>query len=420
MTILAIGVRHTTGPLEVLERLTVGEAELPKMLHGLVSRTDIREAVVVSTCNRIEIYAVTERFHDAYADVRDALCELGSLGPEDLHPHLFSHHDTAAISHLFSVAAGLDSAVLGESEIQGQLRRAWDVAREGRAAGPVLNGLFRHALEVGKRVRTETAIGRGTASVSHAAVEMAREHLGTIEDRQVLVLGAGEVGEGVVTALVGAGAGSVTVLNRTQARGEALAERVGAATGPLSELPDRLRDSDVVVTCLGAASVILDAASVEAARATRPDRDLLVVDLGLPRDVDVAVGDLDGVTLLDLDDLRQWASRGVEARRGEMEHVWEIVVDERERYQIDATSRQAAPLVSALRERAERIRVEELERFRQRLDGLDEDQRDAVEALTRAMFAKLLHEPTVRLKAEAGTPRGDRHAAALRDLFDLD
>jgi glutamyl-tRNA reductase len=420
VTILAIGVQHTTGPLEVLERLTVNETDLPKLLHGLVSRTDIREAVVVSTCNRTEIYAVTERFHDAYADVRDALCEVGSLAPEDLHPHLFSHHDTAAISHLFSVAAGLDSAVLGESEIQGQLRRAWDAAREGGAAGPVLNGLFRHALEVGKRVRTETAIGRGTASVSHAAVEMAQDRLGSLDGTHVLVVGAGEVGEGVVTALAGAGAGSVTVLNRTVARGEALAQRVGASTGSLDELEDRLAVSDVVVTCLGAGATTITTDMVTSATQARAGRPVLMVDLGLPRDVDAAVGLLEAVTLLDLDDLRDWASRGLEARRAEMDRVWEIVVDERERYQVDATARQAAPLVSALRDRAERIRTEEIDRFRSRLEGLDEDQRDAVEALTRSMLAKLLHEPSVRLRAEAGTPRGDRHAAAVRDLFDLD
>jgi glutamyl-tRNA reductase len=249
---------------------------------------------------------------------------------------------------------------------------------------------------------------------------MAQDRLGSLDGTHVLVVGAGEVGEGVVTALAGAGAGSVTVLNRTVARGEALAQRVGASTGSLDELEDRLAVSDVVVTCLGAGATTITTDMVTSATQARAGRPVLMVDLGLPRDVDAAVGLLEAVTLLDLDDLRDWASRGLEARRAEMDRVWEIVVDERERYQVDATARQAAPLVSALRDRAERIRTEEIDRFRSRLEGLDEDQRDAVEALTRSMLAKLLHEPSVRLRAEAGTPRGDRHAAAVRDLFDLD
>jgi len=218
VSILVIGVHHRTGPLELLERLALGDDALPKVLHGLVSRPDVREAVVLSTCNRTEIYAVAERFHGAFADLRDTLCEIGSLAPEDLHPAMYTFYDEAAVTHLFEVSAGLDSSVLGETEILGQVRRAWELAHDEGATRSTLNTLFRHAVEVGKRARHETGISRSTASVSHAAVDMAREHLGTLAHRQVLVIGAGEVGQGVATALVGAGADGVTVANRTVER----------------------------------------------------------------------------------------------------------------------------------------------------------------------------------------------------------
>src|SRR6188474_202818 len=180
MSIVVIGVNHHTGPLSLLERVSIAPADLPKAIAGLVSRADVREAVVLSTCNRTEVYAVAERFHGAYADIRDFFCELGGLQPDDLHPHLYSQHDDAAVSHLFEVAAGLDSAVLGESEILGQVRTAWETAQAEGGAKASLNLLFRHAVETGKRARTETSIGRHTASVSHAAVEMANELLGTL------------------------------------------------------------------------------------------------------------------------------------------------------------------------------------------------------------------------------------------------
>lgn len=419
MSILVIGVHHRTGPLDLLERLAIADADLTKVLHGLVSRPDVREALVLSTCNRTEIYAVAERFHGAFADLRDTLCELGSLPPEDLHPHLYTHYDDAAVTHLFEVAAGLDSSVLGETEILGQVRRAWERAHDEGATRSTLNGLFRHAVEVGKRARHETGISRSTASVSHAAVEMAREHLGALPGRRVVVIGAGEVGQGVVTALVGAGADQVTVMNRTFERGRALAERVGADMAPLGELDAHLAEADVVVTCVGAGQPVLDVARVQAVRARRPDAPLLVIDLALPRDVDVAVGDLNAVTRYDLDDLREWAARGVAAREAEVERVRAIVGDEVERYLLEATARQAAPLVASLHDRAEHVRQGELDRLQSKLASLDDDQRAAVDALTRGIVAKLLHGPSVRLKAEAGTPRGERYADAVRELFDL-
>ncbi len=417
MSVVVIGVNHRSGPLSVLERLTIAPDAIGKVILGLSARDNLREVAVLSTCNRTEVYAVAERFHGAYADIRDALCELGSLAPDELHPYLYSQHDEEAARHLFEVAAGLDSAVLGESEILGQVRDAWQVGREEGGVRSTLDLLFRQALRVGKRARSETAIGRGTASISHAAVEMVSDRLGSLEGRRVLVVGAGEMGVGVVTALARAGAGSIVVCNRTVARGAALAEQVGGTAIGLDHLRDALAGSDVVVACTASGDSVVTLADVEAAQ--RHDAPLLVVDIAVPRSVARTVAGLDGVTVLDLDDLRDWADRGRALRAGEADRVREIVGEELERFSMELTARQAAPLVALLHARAEELRAGELARFDSRLTTLDDEQRATVEALTRTIVAKLLHGPSVRLRHEAGTPQGERNAAAVSDLFDL-
>ena len=418
MSIVVIGVNHRTGPLALLERLCVTGEELPKVIAGLTSRVNIREAVVLSTCNRTEVYAVAERFHGAYADIRDFFCELSGLSPDQLHPHLYSQHDESAVEHLFSVAAGLESAVLGETEILGQVRGAWELAQTEGGAKSILNLLFRHAIETGKRARTETAISRGTASVSHAAVEMATEHLGTLHGRSVLVVGAGEMGEGVAVALSAAGANDVTVANRTEERAHLLAQRFTGQVVPFDNLTDQLARTDVLVTCTGAGAIVITAEMVATARVNSVSP-LLIVDIAVPRDVASDVSDLPGVTLFDLENLRDWAARGIELRAGVADSVRVIVGEEVERFTVDVTARQAAPLVAQLHEHAEAIRVGELQRFSARLASLDHAQRAAVESLSKGIIAKLLHAPSVHLKQDVGTPSGERNAATVRDLFDL-
>jgi glutamyl-tRNA reductase len=419
MSIVVIGVNHRTSPVTLLERLTISDSSMPKALHSLTVRNDIREAVVLSTCNRTEVYAVVERFHGAYSDIRDFLCETSGISADQITPHLYSQHDDDAIVHLFEVTAGLDSAVLGETEIVGQVRGAWEKAMEEGASRNILNLLFRYALEVGKRARTETAISRSTASVSHAAVEMAREILGSLDGKSVLVVGAGEMGEGVASSLSRAGVANVTVVNRTASRGEALAEKVGARVSAFDDLEIELAQADVVVACTGSGNVVIDLPMVQRTRggSTTP---LLIVDIALPRDVDSAVADLPGVTLRDLDDLSRWAERGINKRAGEVDQVKEIISHEVERFTLDQAQRQAAPLVAQLREVVEQIRASEIERFGTRLADLTDEQREIVESITRGIVAKLLHSPSVRLREAAGTPQGERLSAAVRDLFNLD
>ncbi|MBV9665001.1 MAG: glutamyl-tRNA reductase [Actinobacteria bacterium] len=420
MSVIVVGLNHRTVPLEVLERMTVNDAHLPKALHDLTSRSNLSEAVVLSTCMRTEIYAVADKYHGAVQDVRNFLSELGFTAPEEFTDHLYSFHDDAAVTHLFRVASGLDSAVLGEGEVLGQVRHAWEKAREESAAGPVLSALFRHAVEVGKRARAETAIARGTTSVSQAAVEMAARQLGSLEGRSILVLGAGDMGEGIAVALSSSASSSrVLVANRTWTKAVAVANRVGGEAIDFGSLAAALEDVDVVLTTTGSPSVLIEASDVSGVMDSR-ERDLLIVDIAVPRDVDPSVRNLPGVTLLDMDDLRAFAEAGIAGRRGEIAKVEAIIAEEVQRFLDASVAREAAPLVAALRERAEQVRQAELSRLAARLDGLDDRQRQAVEALTRGILNKLLHEPTVRLKDAAGSPRGESLAAALRALFDLE
>jgi len=419
VSVVVIGLNHRTAPLDLLERMAVGEGQLPKALHDLCTRPNLSEALVLSTCNRTEVYAVAERFHGAYSDIRGFLGDFSFLPPEDFADHLYVHYDTAAVAHLMSVASGLDSAVLGESEIQGQVKVAWERARDEGAAGPTLNLLLRHALEARKRARSETGIARNITSVSQAAVVMAGEHIGGITGRTVLVLGAGEMGEGMAVALAGAGAGRVLVANRTPGRAAALAARIGGEPVPLVDLPERLAEADVLLTSTGSRAPVLERPDVEPILGGR-DRPLLIVDIAVPRDVDPGVGDVPGVTLLDMDDLRRFAALGVAERRREVTAVETILNAEIDRYLGATSAREVAPMIVALRERAESVRTTELDRLKGRYDDLDPRQLELVEAVTKGLVAKLLHQPTVVLKDAAGSARGDRLVAALRELFEIE
>jgi len=421
MSVIVVGLSHHTVPLELLERMTVDDASLPKALASLQGREHLSEVVVLSTCLRTEIYAVAEGFHGAMGDARNFLAEFGSCPPEDFADHLYTFYGEAAASHLFEVASGLDSAVLGESEILGQVRDAWERAQAEGGAGPTLSVLFRHALEAGKRARSETRIARGTTSMSQAAVALAAERLGgSLEGRRVLLFGAGDMSEGMAGALAATpGVDEVLVANRTWAKAALLARRVGGRAVEHGALGAALEEVDVILTCTGSPTVILEAADLAPVLPARHGRPLLIVDVAVPRDVDPGVAELAGVTLLDMDDLRAYAEEGMVGRRREVARVRALVADEVDRWVSVTTGREAAPLIGALRAKAEEVRKAELDRLRARLQGLDARQQDAVEAVTRGVLAKLLHEPTVRLKDAAGSPRGERLAEALRALFDL-
>jgi glutamyl-tRNA reductase len=419
MSLVVVGLNHRTVPVELLERMAIAPAALPKALHTLGQGENLAEVVLLSTCNRTEVYARYTNFHPAVQDAHDFLTDQSAVHPDELTEHLYTFHDDAAVAHLFGVAAGVDSMIVGEAEILGQVREAWLTAEREGATGPLLSRVFRQAIEVGKRSRTETAIGRNPASVSSAAVTVAAERLGSIEGRRVLVLGAGDVGEGLAIALAGAGVSDIAVANRTHAHAAALAGRVGGRAITLDDIPEELERADVLLGSTAAESVLIERSDIEAVMERRGGRALLIVDVAVPRDVDPGVGQVFGVTLLDIDDLKAYAEQSLQQRRQEVGKVREIITAELDRFRVEHSAREVAPLVSALRARGEAVRTAELERFRSRLDALETEARETVEALTRGIVNKLLHDPTVRVKDAAGSARGELYADALADLFDL-
>ena len=424
MSVVVVGLQHNQAPLPLLEASAVAEDDLHKMLSVLSHRRNLQETVVLSTCLRTEVYAVVDRFHDAVDEIYDVLADHSGAPVEELSAHASIRFDDDVTSHLFSVTSGLESVVTGESEVVGQVRRAFERAQEEGTCGPVLSALFRHALQTGKRVRTETAIAQGTTSFAHAAVEVARGRDGAgLAGTRVVVVGAGDMGLGVVRALAesppGAAPQHVVVANRSLPRAkdlvrEASGGAVALRAARLEDVAGEIAEADVVLSAVAAESHVLELEAF--ARRNGP---LLVVDLGVPRNVDPAVGQLDGVSLLDMDALSASVARALEGRQEEAVEARSIVASEVERYRAASRQRGAAPVIAALRARVETLRVAELERHRAQLADLSEEEWEHVDAATRAAVAKVLHEPTVLLKESAGTPRGERLVEALRILFDL-
>jgi len=427
MSVIVVGIEQRQSPLDLLEQVAVTDAALPKALGRLRDKSNLSEAVILSTCLRTEVYAVVERFHDGVAELQEFLATISGSPADTLAEHLMVRFDDDVADHLFTVAAGLDSAVLGESEVLGQVRRAWEKAQVEQVSGPVLGALFRHAVETGKRVRSETAIARGITSLSHGAVALAAgRRSGGLAGARVLVVGAGEMGEGVTQALAGRGTAALVIANRTPDRAEAVAGALTGAgatrvtTGSLDDLGPFLSSADVVFTSVGTTHPIIDTPMLEAAAAGRHPADpLVVIDLGVPRNVEPAPTGLAGVVLLDMEVLRSAVADALTGREEEVAGATSIVTDEVERYRVASRARDAAPMVSALRARVEEARRTEFDRQRSKRSELSDELWEQVDAVTRAMVAKLLHQPTVVLKDAAGTPRSERLVEALRTLFDL-
>ncbi len=356
MSVIVVGLEQKQAPLELLDRVSVTETDTAKALGRLRDRPNLSEAVLVSTCLRTEVYAVVERFHDGVAEIQEFLAERSGSSVDSLAGYCTIRFDDDVTEHLFAVASGLESAVLGESEVLGQVRRAWERAQGEHASGPVLGALFRHAVETGKRVRSETAIARGITSLSHGAVALAADRRpGGLAGARVLVVGAGEMGEGVAQALAGSGAGHLVVANRTAERAEAVVAALppGAATSvvsaDLADLAHLLASADVVVTTVGTSHPVVDRAMLTSAVAGRDGRAaLVVVDLGMPRNVAPAAADVPGVVLLDMEDLRAAVAEAIGGRQDEVAAASGIVSEEVERYRAaSARPRRRADRVGA-------------------------------------------------------------------------
>ena len=417
--LLLVGSSHKTAPLAVRERLSLSGSRVAGFLAELRERAVIHEAVVLSTCNRTELYLVVGDPVAAESAVLGALAGRAGIRPTDLVDGLFTERNCDAARHLFRVVAGLDSMVVGETEVQGQVKRAYEQALSERTTGPLTNRMFRAALAAGKRVRTQTAIAAGHASVASVAVDAAREALGELGDRRVVIIGAGETAEGCARALHEQGVGTVFVTNRRRERALALARRFGGSTLAFDDLPAALETADIVVASTASPHAILDVEELAEVMVTRGGRPLLLVDLAVPRDVDPECASLPGVTLYDVDDLQAQVDSHLLVRRAEARRAEGILEEEIQAFALWLGSLEALPTIAALRARGDQVVTGLLAENEHRWEGLSQRDRERVEALARAAVNRLLHEPTMRVRQ---SPPEDRHArlALLRELFGLE
>jgi glutamyl-tRNA reductase len=416
MSVLVVGVSHNSAPVSLLERVAPQADAVPKLVQAVAACEHVSEATVIATCNRVEIYADVDRFHGSVEELSRLLVERSGESTEAMLPHLYVHYDDGAVSHLFQVAAGLDSMAVGEGQILGQTRDALRLGQELGTVGPALNVLFQQALRVGKRSRAETDIDSAAPTLVDAALGRAARYGGDITGRRVAVVGAGSMA-GLATATVSRrGAAEVVVVNRTPDRAVRLAAEYGGRPVPLAELPDVLAEADVVIACAGAAGLLVTRAMVETAR---PDgRPMVFVDLALPHDIDPDVVALDGVSRIDLGDLQEELEASDAGR--EVAEVRRIVTEEVAAFLAARRSSSVTPTVVALRSMATSVVDAEMERLDHRLPDLSPAARDEVLRAVRRVADKLLHEPTVRVRELANETGAVSYAAALAELFALD
>ncbi|MEA2374352.1 MAG: glutamyl-tRNA reductase [Thermoleophilaceae bacterium] len=418
-TLLALGVSHKTAPVALRERLALPEGRASGFLAELVAHDEIREAVTMSTCNRTELYMVVGDAVEAESAALGALARQAGMRPTELLGHLYALRDAEAVSHLFGVAAGLDSMIVGEAEVQGQVKRAYELALVEGVTGPISNRLFRDALGAGKRARTETAISRSHVSISSVAVDLARATLGELSSRRVLIVGAGENGELTAQALHRNGAETVFVANRRYDRAIGLAQRFGGHAVRFDDLPAQLAVADIVVSCTSSPHQIVGRDELALLHEQRDGRSLLMIDIAVPRDIEPSVRDLPGITLYDMDDLQREVARNMSGREAEATRARSIVDEEAQRFAAWLGSLDVVPTIAALRERGDAIVDQVLRENESRWVGMTDEDRERVAILARAIVSRLLHEPTLRLKHATGED-SYVYLQALRELFAID
>jgi glutamyl-tRNA reductase len=417
--LLALGTSHKTAPLALRERIAVLEGRTEALVGELVAHDSIAEAVALSTCNRTELYLVVSDPVESESVVLALLARRAGIRPTELIEGMYSLRNCDAARHLYRVTSGLESMIVGEAEVQGQVKRAYELALAARTTGPMTNKLFRAALATGKRVRTETAISAGRASVASVAVDAARAAIGDLKDRSVLIVGAGETSELTAQALHDQGVSTMFIANRRRERAMALARRFGGRSGSFDALPAELERADIVVASTASPHTLLGAEEIAEVMTARRGRPLLLVDLAVPRDIDPDCGTIDGVTLLDMDVLQRRVSRHMSVRRGEARRAEEIVEEEIQGFARWLGSLEVLPTLAALRAHGDAVVDGLLSDNASRWEALTERDRERVDALARAVVNRLLHEPTMRVK---GLEPEQRHARLqlLRELFGLE
>jgi glutamyl-tRNA reductase len=425
MSIAVVGLSHHTAPVDVRERFAYGRNEATVAMARLVESDVVREAVLLSTCNRTELYLALDETAEGEELARRILAERGDGGVEANLRYLYQRRDRGAVEHLFRVAAGLDSMVVGEPQIQGQVREAYlsacSVASSaGSVVGPTLNRLFQSALSIGGRVRSETQLGVGSASISSAAVDLSKKIFGSLKGRRALLLGAGEMSEVTLECLRSEGVSSCIVANRTFQRAEELAERWEGRAVHWDDLGSVLAKADIVICSTAAPHPVLTRADFRRAMPGGASRPLCIIDIAIPRDVEPALGSESNVFLYNIDDLQQIVQDNLGRRRGELPKAEAIVASGVEEYWAWFSGLAVVPTIRDLRNRSEALRRAEVEKALRRLSHLQESDREAIEILTRSLLNKLLHSPTVRLREAAGNGRGTSALDTVRYLFELD
>ena len=436
MSVLVFGVSHRSAPVAVLEQLAADESEQGKLVERVLQSPLVTEAMLLSTCNRVEVYAVVDAFHGGLSVISQVLADHAGMSVGELTKHAYVRYSEAAVEHLFSVTSGLDSAVIGEQQVLGQVRRAYANAEANQTVGRILHDLAQRALAVGKRVHAETSIDAAGASVVSVALHVAAERLyrpelgpsyTALAGRTATVIGAGSMGALTAAHLVRLGVTQITIVNRSLPRAQRLAQVIAAqgvitAAMTLDQLPAALATADLAVSCTGAVRPVVSLAEVHHALAAggrdEAAEPLVICDLGMPRDIDPAVSGLPGVSVIDMDRVQREPS--ARAAAADAEAARQIVAAEVATYLASQRMAEVTPTVTALRRRAADVVESELLRLEHRLPGLDEAQRDEVGRAVRRVVDKLLHAPTVRIKQLAAAPGGDTYAQALRELFELD
>jgi glutamyl-tRNA reductase len=425
--LLALGISHKTAPVALRERLAFSEDEASEFARQATATAEVREAVVISTCNRTEVYLVVGDPVRAEADVLGLLARRAEIRPTELAEAIYSPRNCDAARQLYRVTASLESMILGEADIQGQVRRAHEAAMRVGATGPLSNRLFAAALTTGKRVRSETDIGSSRVSVSSVAVDLALSVLGGLQDRNVVILGAGEASELTARALAEQGAGMIFVANRHADRALSLAQRFGGAVVGLDKLPDQLAQADIVLSSTSSPHPIVGRDELELVMAERGGQDgrggrggraLVMIDIAVPRDVDPACGELDGVNLYDIDDLQAVVARNRDTRAEETPRALAIVEEEIQRFARWLGQADALPTISALRAHGDRIVAQVLAENSARWESASERDLARVDAIARAVMSRLLHEPTIRLRS-LSEDRGHASLELVRELFGL-
>ena len=418
--LLALGVSHKTAPLDLRERLSLTEGRAVSALAELTAEPEIHEAAAISTCNRTELYLIVSDPVEAESAALGVLTRQAEIRPTELLGHLYSLRAGDAARHLLQVTAGLDSMILGEAEIQGQVKRAYELAMVEGATGAVLNRLFRGALSAGGRARDETGISETGVSIPSVAVELARRTLGDLSDRRVLVVGAGETAELVAKALVSRGVATVFVANRHYDRAIGLAQRFDGTAVRFDELPEQMAGADIVVSATNSPHHIVERDELEHVMEQRPERPLLAIDLAVPRDIEPACREIAGVTVHDIDDVQQIVERNTSGREAEARRAELILEAELDRFERWLGLQEVVPTISALREHGDEVVRRVLAENEGRWESLSDADRERLEKMAKAIASRLLHDPTLRIRNSACSGESYYLASALRELFGLD